>query len=220
VTRAGRPGAGSDFSFIEPGHRLPAAQRLNAQCAGIRKAATMSATPKPLPLHRLPLRDHDGEFRVVIEANQGSRNKLKYDPQRAMMELHLVLPLGVAFPYDFGFLPSTLGADGDPLDALVLMDESVPPGAVVPCRLVGVIEAEQTKKKKTRRNDRFLLVASSSHRFRNCKDLADISADVLDEIERFFEFYNKQKGVDFRPIGRYGRNKAEALLKAGEREAA
>ena len=180
----------------------------------------MIAMPKPSPLHRLALRDGDGAIRVVIEANQGSRNKLKYDPERALMELHVVLPLGVSFPYDFGFLPSTLGEDGDPLDALVLMDESVPPGVVVPCRLVGVIEAEQKKKKgKTKRNDRFLLVASSSHRFRHCKDLADIATDVIDEVERFFEFYNKQKGVEFRAIGRHGRQKAEALLKAGERQA-
>ncbi|MGK6310449.1 inorganic diphosphatase [Variovorax sp. DT-64] len=180
----------------------------------------MITMPNATPLHRLALRDAHGDFRVVIEANQGSRNKLKYDPERAMMELHHVLPLGVSFPYDFGFLPSTRGADGDPLDALVLMDESVPPGAVVPCRLVGVIEAEQKKKKgRTERNDRFLMVASSSHRFRQCKDLADIANDVLEEVERFFEFYNRQRGVSFRPIARHGRRKAEALLKAGERGA-
>jgi len=192
--------------------RCRAAPKSNRTVA---RSYLMTAMPKTPPLHRLALRDDDGAFRVVIEANQGSRNKLKYDTERALME-----PLGVSFPYDFGFLPSTLGADGDPLDALVLMDESVPPGAVVPCRLVGVIEAEQTKKKgKTKRNDRFLLVASSSHRFRHCKDLPDIAADVLDEVERFFEFYNKQKGVEFRPIGRQGRKRAQALLKAGEREA-
>jgi len=170
-------------------------------------------------LDRLPLRNADGDYQVVIEAAQGSRNKLKYDPRRRVLELHHVLPLGASFPYDFGFLPGTLGADGDPLDALVLMDESVQPGVLVPCRLVGVIEAEQTAKKgKTKRNDRFLLVATGSHRFRHCKDLDDIAADVLEEIERFFEFYNRQKGVDFHPIGRRGRRKAEALIQAGERK--
>lgn len=170
-------------------------------------------------LDRLPPRNADGDYQVVIEATQGSRNKLKYDPRRRVLELHHVLPLGVSFPYDFGFLPGTLGEDGDPLDALVLMDEPVPPGAIVPCRLVGVIEAEQTGKKgKTKRNDRFLLVSVSSHRFRQCKDLDDIAADVLDEIERFFEFYNRQKGVDFRPLGRHGRRKAEAMIHAGGRK--
>jgi inorganic pyrophosphatase len=170
-------------------------------------------------LDRLSLRNADSDYQVVIEAAQGSRNKLKYDPRRRVLELHHVLPLGVSFPYDFGFLPGTLGADGDPLDALVLMDESVQPGVLVPCRLVGVIEAEQTGKKgKTKRNDRFLLVATGSHRFRHCKDLDDIAADVLDEIERFFEFYNRQKGVDFRALGRRGRRKAEALIRAGRRK--
>lgn len=183
----------------------------------------MSTLRIPAALDRLPLRDEDGDYRVVIEAVQGSRNKLKYDPERGMMELHHVLPLGVSFPYDFGFLPSTIGADGDPLDALVLMDESVPPGVVLRCRLVGVIEAEQQKQKdkgKLVRNDRFLLVASTSHRYRHCNNLSDISPDVLDEIERFFEFYNQQKGVDFRPLGRRGRRKAEALLEAGARKRA
>jgi len=176
----------------------------------------MSTSPA---LDRLPLRNASGDYQVVIEAVQGSRNKLKYEPRRRTLQLHHVLPLGVSFPYDFGFLPGTLGADGDPLDALVLMDESVPPGVVVPCRLVGVIKAEQTGKKgKTRRNDRFLLVASGSHRFRHCKELEDIAADVLDEIERFFEFYNRQKGVDFHPLGREGVRKAEALIQAGQRK--
>ena len=69
------------------------------------------------------------------------------------------------------------------------MDESVPPGVVLRCRLVGVIEAEQRKPKgKPERNDRFLLVATTSHRYRQCNKLSDISPDVLDEIERFFEF--------------------------------
>ena len=55
-----------------------------------------------------------------------------------------VLPLGLSFPYDFGFLPSRrYGDDGDPLDVLVLADEAMPPGTVAPCRIVGVIEAEQ-----------------------------------------------------------------------------
>jgi inorganic pyrophosphatase len=178
----------------------------------------MSTPATPAALDRLPLRDADGNYRVVIEAIQGSRNKLKYEPHSRTLELHAVLPLGVSFPYDFGFLPSTLGADGDPLDALVLMDEPVAPGVVVRCRLAGVIEAEQQKKGgKPFRNDRFLLVATTSHRYRECETLADIAPDVLDEIERFFEFYQRQKGVAFRALGRHGRRRAAALLEAGER---
>jgi inorganic pyrophosphatase len=70
-----------------------------------------------------------GTLRVVIETPKGSRNKYNYDPDCDCMELGTVLPEGMLFPYDFGFVPSTLGDDGDPLDILVLMDPPVVPGA-------------------------------------------------------------------------------------------
>lgn len=58
--------------------------------------------------------DHDGHLRAVIEAPRGSANKLRYDPDLGVFVLHNVLPLGMSFPFDFGFVPGTLGADGDP----------------------------------------------------------------------------------------------------------
>ena len=62
-------------------------------------------------------------FKVVVETPKGSRNKYAFDPRNRVFELKKVLPAGMVFPYDFGFLPSTKGGDGDPLDVLVLMDE-------------------------------------------------------------------------------------------------
>src|SRR4051812_3998666 len=121
----------------------------------------MAGTPT---LDKLPLTGADGAVRVVVEASAGSRNKLKYEPSLGALELHHVLPLGTSFPYDFGFLPSTRGEDGAPRDAVVFADEPVPPGTAVPCRLVGVIEAEQQKAgEAAQRNDRFLAVARKSH---------------------------------------------------------
>src|ERR1700757_4685700 len=67
--------------------------------------------------------ERTGELRVVIETPKGSRNKYDYDPDCDCLELATVLPEGMSFPYDFGFVPSTLGEDGEPLDVLVLMDE-------------------------------------------------------------------------------------------------
>ena len=167
----------------------------------------------------LPSQDEDGDWLAVIEAGQGSSNKLKYDVERGVFMLHGVLPLGVSFPYDFGFLPSTLGDDGDPLDVLVLMDEPVAPGTVVPCRLIGVIEARQRKRRgaKWKRNDRLLAVAAKTHRYPAVRRLADIAPPVLDEIERFFVFYNAQKGADFEPIGRGDAKAAKALVSDGQR---
>ena len=83
----------------------------------------------------------DGELNVIIETPKGSRNKYNYDEGLRLFKLGGVLPSGAVFPFDFGFVPSTTGGDGDPLDVLVLMDEPAFPGRVVDVRLVGVIEA-------------------------------------------------------------------------------
>ena len=167
--------------------------------------------------------DEKGRLQAVIEAPRGSANKLKFDPKRGVFTLHNVLPLGVAFPFDFGFVPGTLGEDGDPLDVLVLMDEPVFPGVVVPCRLIGVIEARQRPKDAPRagaaRNDRLIAVADKSHRHGDVRSLADLGDGMLAEIERFFVFYNDQKGVRFEPIGRAGKSAARRLIEAGRRAA-
>ena len=99
---------------------------------------------------------------VVIETPKGSPNKLAFEPRYGTFVLKGVLPAGAVFPFDFGFVPSTRAEDGDPLDVLVLMDAPVFPGCIVPSRLVGVIEAEQTEDGKTERNDRLLAVAANS----------------------------------------------------------
>ena len=82
-----------------------------------------------------------GDYRTVIETPKGSRNKYRYDPDCDCFELATTLPDGMAFPFDFGFIPSTLGDDGDPLDVLVLMDSPVMAGCILGCRPIGVIEA-------------------------------------------------------------------------------
>ena len=90
-----------------------------------------------------------GLVNVVVEAPRGSRNKYKYDERHGLFRLSKVLPLGACFPYDFGFIPSTRAEDGDPVDVLVLTEEPAFAGCVLPVRLLGVIEAEQTEGGKT-----------------------------------------------------------------------
>src|SRR3979490_2074974 len=102
--------------------------------------------------------DSDGTIQVVIETPKGCRNKYAFDPEQKVFELKKVLPVGMAFPYDFGFIPSTKAEDGDPVDVLVLMDEPAFPGVLLKCRVVGIIEGEQGKKKNKERNDRIVAV--------------------------------------------------------------
>lgn len=95
-----------------------------------------------------------GQVNAIIESPKGSRNKFNYEPDRGLFRRGKVLPAGSVFPFDMGFLPSTRGEDGDPLDVLVLMDEPVFPICLVEARLIGVIEAEQTERDgQTMRNE-------------------------------------------------------------------
>lgn len=127
-----------------------------------------------------------------------------------------MLPAGAVFPFDFGFIPSTLGEDGDPLDVLLLMDESAFAGCLVPARLIGVIEAEQTERDgQTTRNDRLLAVASNSRNHSDVQSLEDVNASLMDEIEHFFVSYNHIKGKQFKPLGRYGPEEARKLVDEG-----
>ena len=86
-----------------------------------------------------------GRVNVVIDTPRGCRNKYKFDERNGLWRLSKMLPQGMSFPCDFGFIPSTRGEDGDAIDVLVFMDEPAFLGAVVPARLIGVIEAEQTE---------------------------------------------------------------------------
>jgi len=124
----------------------------------------------------------------------------------------------MAFPYDFGFIPSTRAADGDPLDVLVLGEEPLFPGCLVTVRLVGVIEAEQTEHGKTFRNDRLMGAIETPVNRPAIQTLEELSTERLDEIEFFFSAYNHLEGRHFKPIGRRGPARAKQLLADGIRQ--
>ena len=99
------------------------------------------------PLNEFPAFD-DKDLTAIIETPRGSQNKYTYEARFGAFVLSGVLPAGAVFPFDFAFVPSTLGEDGDPLDVLVLRDAPAFTGCIVPSRLIGVIEAEQTDEGK------------------------------------------------------------------------
>ena len=164
------------------------------------------------PLTRLPSFDDDGNVHAIVEATRGSRNKFKYEPDSRIFLLDSVLPAGASFPFDFGFVPSTKGEDGDPIDVLILMDEPAFVGAVVRARLIGAIQAEQTEEGETFRNDRLISIASTSHAYRGVEVLDALPPNLVDEIEHFWISYNAIKGKTFRPIGRVGTRGAKHLV--------
>jgi inorganic pyrophosphatase len=176
-------------------------------------------TRKPAKLTDIDTIDRDTQCVLsVIETPKGTRTKLAYDPERTAFVVRKVLPEGLSFPFDFGFIPSTLGDDGDPLDVLVLMDEPVGTGCIVPSRLIGVIEAMQQEKDGTKeKNARLIAVSAAGRLFSEVNRLADLPESVVTEIEHFFVFYNEEEGKVFTPTGRHGPNRAAKNLEAGRR---
>ena len=170
------------------------------------------------PLETLAPFDHEsGNLNVVIETPKGCRNKYGFDFELQSYRLKGVLPAGAAFPFDFGSIPGTRGDDGDPLDVLLLMDDPVFTGCLVEARLLGVIEAEQTEKGKTERNDRLIAVAAHSHTHASLKSLSKLEPKLVDEIEHFFVSYNAARGKKFKPISRKGPLAAKRLIEAARK---
>jgi inorganic pyrophosphatase len=170
-----------------------------------------------LGLDCLPVFDREtGDITVVVETPKGSHNKYKYDAACGSLKLAAVLAEGLAFPYDFGFVPSTLGEDGDPLDVLLFLDHAIPPGSVATARLIGVLEVKQREQRKPWvRNDRFFAVATHAHSHQTLRSLGDLRPHLLEEIESFFVHYACLNGKKLQVTGRKGPRRAHKLLKAG-----
>jgi inorganic pyrophosphatase len=158
-----------------------------------------------------------GDLFVVIETPKGTRSKLDYEPERGVFMLSKVLPMGMVFPFDFGFIPSTLGEDGDPLDVLVVMDERLPPGCVLRCRLLGAIEATQQADGEAVRNDRLVAAAHHSKNCAEIHNLKELDSHLLQEIEHFFVSYNEMEGKVFQPKSYVGPRRAKKLVQSGQR---
>jgi inorganic pyrophosphatase len=153
---------------------------------------------------------------VIIETPKGCRSKYAWDTKRHLFKLKKLLPLGAVFPFDFGFVPGTKGEDGDPLDVLVIMDEPAYPGVLVPCFIIGILEATQTENKKTLRNDRLIGVAAASTLYKDLRTLDNLNNNMRDEIEQFFVSYNKLSGKKFTPLNwEDGKQALKLIEKAG-----
>ena len=164
-----------------------------------------------------PFNEGSDGLNVIIETPKDSRNKFTYDLEREFFQLKGTLPVGASFPYDFGFVPSTLGEDGDPLDVLVLMEEPAFAGCLVEVRLIGVLEVEQTEDGHTEKNDRLIAVFPKSPLYEAVQSLNDLSEGLLHQIEHFFKSYNEVKGGQLRVTARRDASRARELIGQGEK---
>jgi len=154
----------------------------------------------------------DQILQVVVETPKGSRNKFAFDPKKGVFQLKKVLPLGMVFPHDFGFVPSTKAEDGDPVDALILMDEPAFPGCLIPCRLIGVVEGEEIEDGNKVRNDRLIAVSVHSHTHSELKDIKDLDPNFVKELKNFFVEYHKLDNKEYKCLGEKGLKSARRLL--------
>jgi inorganic pyrophosphatase len=159
-------------------------------------------------------------IRVIVETPKGSRNKYAFDERAKIFELKKVLPVGMSFPYDFGFIPATRAEDGDPVDVLVLMDEPAFAGCVLTCHPIGVIEGEQTsrkhRKRKTR-NDRVVAVEDGNHSYAMVKHIHDLGKSFVHELSEFFVDYHQLDGTTFRVLDVRGPHEARRRIASGRK---
>lgn len=160
------------------------------------------------PIRLEPFAKDKQTIQVVIETPKGSRNKYAFDPDLKIYKLTKVLPAGMTFPYDFGFVPSTRADDGDPVDVLVLMDEPAFAGCLLKCRVIGIIEGEQKGTKGKERNDRVVAVEQDNHSFADIRDIEDLGKQFLEELEVFFVNYHQLSGTQYKVLGSKGPNGA------------
>lgn len=177
-------------------------------------AKSESFLADPTRLEPTVERTENGEamFQVIVETPKGCRNKFAFDREQKVFVLRKVLPAGMTFPYDFGFIPRTLAEDEDPIDVLLLMDEPAFPGIAVRARLIGVLEGEQTEDGKRVRNDRLLAVAEANHLYAHIRSIEDLPGQTLRELEDFFVNYSRLDGRDFRVLKRGGPRAAQSLV--------
>jgi inorganic pyrophosphatase len=165
-------------------------------------------------LHALDAFAADDVFHVVVESPRGSTVKLKWDPDLGAMSVSRPLNLGLAFPFDWGFVPSTKGPDGDPIDALVYWDVSSYPGVVIPCRAIGLVKVDQRDAggEGRIRNDRIVAVPVEARReLVTAPD--DLPARIREELNQFFLAATALEGKDARVLGWAGPTEALALIR-------
>jgi len=157
--------------------------------------------------------------RAIVECAKGSRAKYAFDVKTRAFELKRLLPEGMSFPLDFGFVPGTVAPDGDPLDIMILNDEPACVGAQIECRLIGLIEGEQTEgNKKPVRNDRVLAVACVSYLFDAVASTGDLGEGVLKNLTEFWVNYDALRGVKFKVVGVKGPKAAVHAIRDTSRD--
>ena len=146
--------------------------------------------------------------RVLVEIPKGSRNKYELDKETNTIKFDRMLFSSVQYPTDYGFIPDTLAADGDPLDALVLVWEPTFPGCLIETKPIGVFKMKDEKGD----DEKILTVPVSDPLWNHLDELADAPPHLVKEIEHFFSIYKDLEGKPVEVIGWEGREEAITVI--------
>jgi inorganic pyrophosphatase len=171
-------------------------------------------------LSRLPPFDKKSRaLNIIVETPKNGCIKYKYNEKYGMFQFDKTLPYGFSFPFEFGFVPSTTGGDGDPLDVLVLSDESTFPGCLVLGQVLGVLQAEQREGKKVNRNDRLVAIPLSVKTQEPMIPTRMLDKALISDITKFFISYNEMQGKKFKSLGFGSRERALQLVEEARKRA-
>ena len=149
------------------------------------------------------------EFDVLIEIPKGNRNKYEVDHETGRIRLDRMLFTSTRYPADYGFIENTLGQDGDPLDALVLLEEPTFPGCLIKCRAIGMFRMTD----EAGGDDKVLCVPATDPRWEHLRDIHHVSEFDRLEIQHFFEVYKDlEPGKSVEGATWVGRAEAEAEI--------
>jgi inorganic pyrophosphatase len=154
----------------------------------------------------------EGDLRMVVETPRGAAVKLKYEPEMRAFTVSRALSLGIAYPFDWGFIPDTKCEDGDPLDALAIHDSATYPGVVLPCRPLGVVDMSQKSKSGREQNPRLILMPIWHDRMGEFEKASGLPNRLKEEIEQFFVSATFFTGKDPRIEGWRGPKPAAKLV--------
>ncbi len=151
------------------------------------------------------------EFDVTIEIPKGQRNKYEMDHETGRIRLDRMLFTATRYPHDYGFVENTLGEDGDPLDALVLVDEPTFPGCLIRCRAIGMFRMQD----EAGGDDKVICVPAADPRLEHMRDIHHMAEFDRLEIQHFFEVYKDlEPGKSVEGATWVGRAEAEAEIEA------
>jgi inorganic pyrophosphatase len=150
---------------------------------------------------------------VIIETPKGKGLKYDFDPKTGYIFLKKIMPAGLVFPYDFGFVPGTIGEDGDAIDVIVISEVESFPGCAMECRIIGAIKANQQERDgEEMRNDRYVAVPVVSELYASVNELSQFPKEIIAQLEVFFENYNAQAGKKFSVLERTTAKKSMKML--------